>query len=151
MAYVFDQTMAFHVLIHVEITMGVHPDGVSAVAQTSVQWAVPRGDDVAVKAEDAHESIQFRHVQDFVVIDVDITWSGQAAPFFQIFTICVEDLDPVILAVSHKYPTICVHPNAVGNVEFARTGLARLTPREQQFSVSGELVYPGVARAVWDI
>ena len=79
--------MALHVLVDVEVAVGVHPDSVGPVAPTGVQWAIPGGYDVAVDAEDAHESVKFRDIEDVVLVDVDVAGPGQAGPLVQVLAL----------------------------------------------------------------
>ena len=140
--------MSFHILVHVEVAVGVHPHGVGPVAPAGVQGALTGADDVAVDAEDAHESIKLRDVENVVLVDVDVAGPRQTGPFVQIFSVRVEDLDPVILPVGDEHPAIGVHPNAVGHVELARPGLPRLAPGEKQFAAGRELMDAGGTAAV---
>ena len=101
---VLDEPVAFEVLVDVDVAVGVHPDGVSALAVAHLDGAAPAGEYVAVHVEDGHEAVQFRHEDGFIGVYVDVAGAGEAEPLLQEVAAVVENLDAVVLAVSDEDP-----------------------------------------------
>ena len=57
LASILDQAVAFHVLIHVKVSMRIDPYSVSPVTPTSIKRAVPAGDDITIDAQYTHEAV----------------------------------------------------------------------------------------------
>ena len=75
------------------------------------------------------KTVQLRHVHRQVVVDVDVAGPRQVGPLLQEVAFGVENLHTVVLAVGHEHPPVGVHPDPVGDVELAGSGLPRRAPR----------------------
>ena len=103
----------------------------------------------AVERQDAdHAAVVLGDVNDVVRIDIEERRTDQLGrPDLQQFSLLIEHLHAIVLAIGDQQPPAPIDPHAMRQVELPRR-VARLTPREQMLRVRRELVHAGIAVAI---
>src|SRR5215470_14402752 len=93
----------------------------------------PAGKPFAIERQDTeHAAVVFRNVDDVIVVDVEEGRSDQLGrPDAEQFTLQVEDLNAIVLAVGYQQAAAPVIPDAMRHVELSWS-LARL-PQENWY------------------
>ena len=78
------------------------------------------------------------------IVDADVVWPRQVAPFAEIHPIEVEDLDPIVFSIADQDPLVRQHEHRVRNVEGPGL-IARFTPGGASVSCAAALVTGALA------
>ena len=69
---IFQRPPARLVLVNVDVAVQVDPDGMPSVPHARYGRARPARQHLPIKRQQGHQTIQLRHVHDFVLIDIDV-------------------------------------------------------------------------------
>src|SRR5215469_6676716 len=108
--------------------------------------------EIGAVAVDRHRRPEFADVADRVpeIIHVEAARPVQVVPLRLVFSVAVEHLDAVVLAIGDINPAVGVGAYVVHDIELAGAG-AGLAPRHQQFAVGREFVNARIAVTVGDV
>ena len=108
--------------------MRVHPDRVATITRPGTVRTRPAGEQLTLDCENADKRIQLSDIDGVIGIYEYVAGPGQVRPLSQILSIGCEYLNAAVLPVCDEDSSIGVDPNAVGNLELPRCGLARFAP-----------------------
>src|SRR2546426_2483063 len=77
-------------------------------------------------------------VEVVVLVDKQSARPAELLPFFEKFSVLVEDLDPIVAPIANKQPAAGIHGQGVRRIELA-WGVALLAPRFNELAILREL------------
>ena len=126
---VLQQASAILILVEVQITVRVYPDRVPPIPRSRACRAQPARQHLPIESQEGDQAVQFGHIHDPGMIDIDVTGAGQVLPLGQKVALRGKDLDAIVLPVGHKHTAIGVYPDPMRHVELAWGTFPRGSPR----------------------
>src|ERR1700676_1145978 len=87
--------------------------------------------------------LRIGHINDVFGVDENPAGRAVLLPFFDVVAVLIEDLNPVVIAVTHKQASFGIEGERVRSVKFART-TAFLSPSLDELSVTRKFDNTGV-------
>ena len=99
--------------------MRVQPDCVPPIPHARARRAQPACQHLPIERQESDQAIQFGHIHDTGMIDIDVAGAGQVLLLGQEVALRGKNLDAIVLPVSHEHAAIGVYPDPMRHVELA--------------------------------